>query len=157
MSSSAQFSTVVEGLLADGLRVRFRANGRSMLPTVRDGECVVVAPVRAADVEVGDVLLCRTWRGEIAHRVTRVARAADGARRFELRGDASVEADAPVCDAQVRGRVESVERRGRSVSLSIAGGALGRALLTARLRSGPALVALARACIAAARPLVAAE
>jgi hypothetical protein len=111
--------------------------------------------VQAARVALGDVLLCRTWRGEIAHRVTRIARGADGARRFELRGDASLEADAPVVDSQVRGRVESVERDGRVLSLVIAGGALGRALLTARLRARPALIALARACVAAVRITVA--
>jgi hypothetical protein len=155
MSPSAHFSAVVDGLLAEGLRVRFRASGRSMLPTVRDGECVIVAPVRAAGVAPGDVLLCRTWRGEIAHRVTRIARAADGARRFELRGDASLESDPLVTDAQVRGRVESVERDGRLVSLSIAGGTLGRAVFTASLRTRPALAALARTFLAIVRPIVA--
>lgn len=154
MSSSAHFSAVVDGLLAEGLRVRFRASGRSMLPTVRDGECVIVAPMQAARVAPGDVLLCRTWRGEIAHRVTRIARAADGARRFELRGDASLEADPLVTDAQVQGRLESVERGGRVLSLSIAGGVLGRVLLTASLRARPAVVSFARACVAAVRPLV---
>jgi hypothetical protein len=149
MSSSVHFSDVVDGLLAEGLRVRFRARGRSMLPTVRDGECVIVAPVSAARVVLGDVLLCATRRGPIAHRVLAIARAADGARRFALRGDASLEDDAPVTDAQVRGRLESVERAGRSLSLVPAGGAVGRALLVAGLRLRPTLAAAARACAAA--------
>lgn len=155
MSSPAYFSAVVDGLLAEGLRVRFRARGRSMLPAVRDGECVTVAPVAVARVALGDILLCATRRGPIAHRVTAIAHAADGVLRFALRGDASLEADAPVTAQQVRGRLESVEREGRVISLVIQGGALGRALFTARLRLRPALAAAARAVAAAARPLAA--
>lgn len=153
MSPSADFSTVVDGLLAEGLRVRFRAHGRSMLPTVRDGECVTVAPVHAARVALGDILLCATWRGPIAHRVTAIGRAADGVRRFALRGDASREADAPVTEPQVLGRLESVEREGRVLSLAIEGGLVGYALFTARLRLRPALAAAARAVLSATRPL----
>lgn len=122
-----------------------------MLPAVRDGECVIVAPARAEDVDVGDVLLCDTRRGPVAHRVVSIQRPAGGEGRFTLRGDASLECDGPVAAPQVRGRVVSVERDGRRVSLTPKGGRLGRAALTAALRARLGLVAAARAWLTAAR------
>ncbi len=41
---SLQFAVVCEAALDDGVRVRFRADGRSMQPNVLDGDTVVVAP-----------------------------------------------------------------------------------------------------------------
>ncbi len=128
------FSTVVDSLLGDGLGVRFRARGNSMHPTVRDGECLIVAPVAATRVAIGDVLLCRTRGRPIAHRVLSIELATDGSQRFNLRGDAVVDYDQPVSADQVQGKVVAVEREGKLVSLEVAGGRLGRFLLTSALR-----------------------
>jgi hypothetical protein len=123
---SKVFCAVVQSLLDEGLSVRFRARGRSMLPALRDGECLIVAPAHPAEIAVGDVVLCDTWRGPVAHRVSSVERLADGERRFNLRGDASLEGDGPVAARQLRGRIVGVERDGRRLSLAIRGGQLGR-------------------------------
>jgi hypothetical protein len=126
--------------------VRFRAGGRSMLPTVRDGDCVTVAPVDPRDVAVGDVLLCRTWRGPIAHRVASIGAQPDARpRKFTLRGDASLDNDRPVTAPDVVGRVVSVDRDGRARDVAFPGGRVGRWLLTALLRARPVLAAAARA------------
>jgi hypothetical protein len=160
-SSTLAFAAVVDGLLEEGLSVRFRAGGRSMLPTLRDGEVVTVAPASAADVAVGDVLLCATARGPLAHRLVSVAHAraaAAGAAstlRLTLRGDASLECDAPVTAAQVRGKVVSVERDGRSLSLALRGGALGRGVWLASRRLRPALSFAVRQARQALAPLLA--
>jgi hypothetical protein len=146
MPSRGTFTAVVDGLLADGYQVRFRAAGRSMLPTVRDGECLVVAPASARDVARGDVVLCATWRGPVAHRVVSVGVDVGGAPVFTLRGDASLELDRPVAAAQVRGRVVGVERNGRLRGAALP---LGGVLLSARRWMRPALVA-ARAWLAPA-------
>ena len=121
MAGSSLFTHVVDSLLADGLHVRFRAAGLSMRPTVRDGECLVVAPVVAGEVVRGDVVLCETWRGPVAHRVVAVERDAAGVSRFVLRGDASLEPDRPLPAAALRARVIGVERAGRVQSLALAG------------------------------------
>lgn len=142
------FSTVATQLLADGFKLRFRAGGHSMGAAVRDGEHVTVAPVDARDVDVGDILLCQTWRGPLAHRVQRIERDAVGTIRFVLRGDASLEDDRPVAATQLRGRLEVVERNGRALGLGIAGGALGRRLFVAARRARAALGAGARAVLA---------
>jgi len=135
-------------LLADGLSIRFRAGGHSMGSAVRDGEHVTVAPAGARDVDVGDIVFCRTWRGPLAHRVQRIERQAAGAIRFVLRGDASFEDDQPIAAPQVQGRLVSVERDGRVLDLGVAGGALGRRLFVAALRARAALVARARVALA---------
>lgn len=137
---------MVESLLAEGLRVRFRASGRSMLPAVRDGECLIVAPVRAGKVSRGDVVLGATWRRLVAHRVVGVGVDARGGRVFTLRGDASLEADGQVGSAAILGHVVAVERAGRwrGVSLPLGGRWLG-----ARRRVGR-IVTAARAWLAPA-------
>ena len=98
------FGVLVHDLLESGLHVRFRASGRSMAPAVRDGDVMTVAPVDPAQVAVGEVILCDTWRGPLAHRVVAVDRRGDE-RRLVLRGDCSLEDDAPVDARQVRGRL----------------------------------------------------
>lgn len=147
---SEVFSALVHGLLVEGVSVRFRASGRSMLPSLRDGECLIVALAHAADVDVGDVLLCDTARGPMVHRVASIHRAG-GEKRFTLRGDASLECDAPVAAPQVRGRIVSVERGGRRLSVAISGGWFGRRAFTAALRIRLGLATAARAWLAPSR------
>jgi hypothetical protein len=142
------FTTVADSLLAAGFKLRFRAGGQSMGSAVRDGERVTVAPVDARDVDVGDIVLCQTWRGPIAHRVQWIERAA-GAVRFGLRGDASFEDDRPIAAGQLRGRVVSVERDGRAIDLAVRGGALGRRLFVAALRARAAFAVGTRDALAA--------
>ncbi|HVY40281.1 MAG TPA: hypothetical protein VHM31_20215 [Polyangia bacterium] len=136
---SRAFGELVADLLDSGLQVRFRAAGRSMAPAVRDGDVLTVAPVAPELVAVGDVILCDTWRGPIAHRVVAMA-GAGPARRFVLRGDCSLENDRPVEPARVRGRLVAVERDGCVDRHSFARGALTRRLRGAQARWQRALL-----------------
>jgi hypothetical protein len=114
------FLDVSTELLLSGYGIRFRPGGQSMTPTIRDGEAVTVEPVKAADVRRGEIILYRTERGLIAHRVVsiREAGAATGKRTFYLRGDASDGCDAPVSEEQIMGKIVAVERHGRKENLS---------------------------------------
>ncbi len=136
------FSDVSAELLRRGARVRFRATGRSMQPTILEGEAITVEPVAPAAVTRGDILLYRWERGVIAHRVIRIERTNDGAvtqpsvlsppssvlgaqssvlspqSSFTLRGDASLSCDTPVQPEQVIGKVVAVERGGRRIDLA---------------------------------------
>jgi hypothetical protein len=126
------FASVVEGLLAEGISVRFRAGGRSMTPTIDDGEVLIVAPAAAHEVDVADVVFCQTRSRSVAHRVLSISGGAAGAARLTLCGDASLEIDGPVTAEQVRGRVIAIERAGQRVDLAVKGGFLGRlAVVTA--------------------------
>jgi signal peptidase I len=112
------------GTLPAGLVVRFRAEGLSMYPTIRDGELITVGPVEAHQIVRGDVLLCRQSTRLLAHRVVAVHERG-GERVLRLRGDAKGAADAPIAVSDVIGRVVSVCRNGRGIPMC------GR---TARLR-----------------------
>jgi hypothetical protein len=126
------FASVVEGLLAEGLGVRFRAGGRSMTPTIDDGEILIVAPATADEIDVADVVFCQTRSRSVAHRVLSIGEGAAGEPRLTLCGDASLETDRPVTAEQVRGRVIAIERAGQRIDVEAKGGFLGRlALVTA--------------------------
>lgn len=129
----------MHGALTSGTIVRFRAEGISMHPTIRDGEAITIAAVRTDDVVRGDVLLCRNRRRVLAHRVVGVT-TCGSQRFFELRGDANDSCDMPIGADAVVGRVVGVRRNGRVVPLC------GRA---ARLRySARAAASRARSFIA---------
>ncbi|TMA60958.1 MAG: hypothetical protein E6J80_01350 [Deltaproteobacteria bacterium] len=130
--SQAIFPDLAAALLRRGNRVRFRAAGASMQPTIEDGELITVAPVAPESVKRGDILLYQNERGVVAHRVVGRVKGtvpspvagcrATGPRQvdcplFLLRGDASVSCDAPVQLEQVIGRVVAVQRGGRNVAL----------------------------------------
>ena len=116
MRHSETFGAVIDDALRSGATVRFRAEGASMYPTIRDGDTVTVAAVSARDIVRGDILLCRHDARVLAHRVVGVT-TCDGALFFELRGDAKASSDAPVGESAVVGRVINVERDGRLIGL----------------------------------------
>src|SRR3989475_13299649 len=112
------FNEITGELLRCGNRVRFRAVGASMQPTIEDGELIAVATVEPAAVKRGDILLYQGERGLIAHRLVGLRRAAKGEDvRYLLQGDASVDRDDPVQPEQVLGQVVAVRRGGRSRAL----------------------------------------
>jgi len=114
-----RFSALAADALGRGITVTFRAHGDSMRPAIRDGDMIVVAPVPAGDLCIGDVLLCRCDSRLLAHRLIAVTESADGDRWLHLRGDAKGGCDAPVRAADVLGRVESVRRSGSSTRVDL--------------------------------------
>jgi signal peptidase I len=117
MRISYLFAAVIEKALTAGATVRFRAEGTSMYPTIRDGEAITIAAICTNDIVRGDVLLCRHEQRLVAHRVVSVAtRGSD--RFFELRGDSKASCDMPVDMDAVVGRIIDVCRNGRLVTLS---------------------------------------
>ena len=102
-------------LLGRGKRVRFRAPGRSMYPTIRENEAITVEPVAPQDVKVGDIILYRSEKSVVAHRVIQIQRGEDKTFRFILREDTWGTLDEPVQAEQILGKVVSVERAGRNI------------------------------------------
>ena len=109
-------------LLSRGTTVRFRPSGRSMYPSIREGEIITVEPVSASDVKLADIVLYESDRGLIAHRVIEIA--SKDAWVFRLRGDASLSCDEPVAGQQILGRVVRVHRNGRGLALASRGAKL---------------------------------
>jgi hypothetical protein len=125
---SRRFIQLLEDLLLRGYPVRFRADGRSMDPAIRDGEVITVEPLGGLPVRIGEVVLYRHGRAAIAHRVVRVRSSAGRIVELRLRGDAAGACDAPVAPGQVLGRVVAVERAGSVVRRSVMSGAWSRIL-----------------------------
>ena len=115
-------------LLSRGTTVRFRPSGRSMYPSIREGELITVEPVAARDVKRGDIVLYRSERGLLAHRVVGSSPTQSSVLSPQssllLKGDASLSCDQPVAAQQILGRVVGVERNGRSVALASPGAKL---------------------------------
>ena len=122
-SSQHLFLDVSTELLECGHSVRFKAPGRSMQPTIKEGETITVDPIAPEVVKRGDIILYRTPSGVVAHRVVGIKREMTAQSSslsphhlFLLRGDAATACDAPVAPDQVLGKVIFVERDGRSIN-----------------------------------------
>jgi hypothetical protein len=136
-----QFSDLSAEMLAQGYRVRFHATGRSMMPTICDGDAILVEAVVPEKIRIGDIVLYRSPRGLLAHRIIRIVHnssvvsrissfgadssafsvphsafcfqpSAPCSQHFITRGDASFTNDALVTGEQILGRVILVERQG---------------------------------------------
>jgi hypothetical protein len=114
-SQSAAFLDTCTDLLGQGRRVRFRAAGPSMEPTIRNGEVIIVSPAAASGLRRGDIAFYRTERGLIAHRV--VGLVSSNPRVFRVRGDAPGCSDESVGEQQILGQVVAVERSERVLTL----------------------------------------
>jgi signal peptidase I len=108
--TSAAFAELASEVLRAGKALRFEARGGSMQPLIRDGDVLLVEPVAASAVKVGDMVLCTAGPGRVlVHRVIRVRTTGDG-RRFTMQGDALPHPDGEIAEAQVYGRAVGIER-----------------------------------------------
>lgn len=103
-AESSAFHLLTSELFAGGYGLRFQAVGRSMLPTIEDGEIVHVVPVAADMLRIGDIVLLRSGEQFKAHRIIR-----KHGQRFVTRGDAGVESDGEIRCDQILGRITAKE------------------------------------------------
>jgi hypothetical protein len=109
---SASFIDMAESLLSRGHHVRFRADGASMSPAIRDGECITVAPLGLLPIRIGDIVLYRHRDGALVHRVVALRSRSGRTVALVPRGDAADLSDTPIAPDRVLGRVVAVERAG---------------------------------------------
>ena len=109
------FVSMSVDLLERGHKVRFRAPGWSMHPSIRDGEAVTVIPISPVEVRRGDIVFYRCNGNVFAHRVVSIEKQQEDALRFTLRGDALGSPDESVASHQILGKVVAVERGAHSV------------------------------------------
>jgi signal peptidase I len=93
-------------------RMKFRAQGGSMVPLIRGGDIVTVVPADAANLHVGDIVIYHTGDLAIVHRML-YQYMRGGSTWLLTKGDALPVPDKPVHAGRVIGRVVSVERMGR--------------------------------------------
>jgi hypothetical protein len=113
--SGAAMIQLMQAVLDKGLAFRFRAKGYSMSPFIKDSDVITVLPLRTVP-RLGEVVAFRhpVSRRLVVHRVIRARN--DGCL---IRGDAVSEMDGLVPRAHILGRVERVERDGKSVRLGM--------------------------------------
>lgn len=119
-STFARFSLVLASLdigrvVADRDGVTFRAQGTCMYPTVGSGDVLRIQSRPAANVEVGDIAVCRAPDYLFAHRVIAKGEQ-DGRAYIVTRPDrARAGSDAPTFDENLLGVVITIERNGKRV------------------------------------------
>ena len=116
LDQSKVFLDVATGVLQSGYRMRFRAEGSSMWPTIQPGDAITVEPATATEIKLKDIVLYRTGRRVIGHRVVRIE-TRNGERVLLARGDAGRGAGEPVAVQQILGKVVAVEREGCKIDL----------------------------------------
>lgn len=106
------FGGIAEEILKRGSRLSFRASGASMSPFIKDGDTVVMAPVRDG-VNVGDVVLVTARAGRLLlHRVVKKRKGG-----VVTRGDASINDDGCISWENIIGKVISVKGKGYNFHL----------------------------------------
>ena len=114
---NTEFEVLARALLGTGLAIRFRAKGFSMRPLVRDGDALLVAPIKPTDVRVGDLVLFRRGCEDlVVHRVLKRA-SSRGSLAFLIKGDRAASADGLISSADVMGRVVARERGSKTADL----------------------------------------
>jgi signal peptidase I len=115
--TSSEFAELAVALLQAGKALRFHARGTSMNPLVRDGDVLLVWPVDARSVRVGDIILGSSAPGQVVvHRVVRRLSASTG-HSFVLQGDQAAQPDGLVAEALVYGKLVAIERDGAHLAV----------------------------------------
>jgi hypothetical protein len=140
MDGAKIYPELIADLLFNGHKVKFRAPGYSMYPTILHEDVIKVEPVKPSAVRIGDIVLYQAQESLIAHRVKKIIKRSErnsrsapqgpqdrsgsptGARpstsetlQFILRGDARPVCDDPVAAEQVLGKVVLIENNGRGL------------------------------------------
>jgi signal peptidase I len=123
-------AAVTPALLADVLRrfgrVRLRATGNSMLPTIGSGDILLVVDCSVAHTEPGDVVVFSAQARIFAHRLIDKCVDPDGSFMV-TRGDSNWQMDPKVSASQLLGKVVAVGRRGQRSSAPSRCSRFGRA------------------------------
>ena len=114
-ADSATFSQLARDLLAGGIGFRFRAKGRSMVPTIEDGDVLHVESVNPDRLKCGDIVLFKREAEFKAHRI--IGKRGD---LLSARGDAGVHID-EIRPEQILGKVIARECRDSGRTMSISG------------------------------------
>ena len=115
--SSAAFCELSTDLLRLGKTLRFRAQGISMTPLVRNGDILVIVPATGNPIQLGDIVQCSVVPGKVVvHRVIGVEKRTDG-HYFLIQGDQAAAPDGWVHQSQVFGQLTSLERNGKIIHM----------------------------------------
>jgi phage repressor protein C with HTH and peptisase S24 domain len=111
---NSQFFALAKQLLREGKKIEIPVKGGSMRPFLFDGETVVVAPVGVdSPLRKCDIILAETSTGQVMmHRIREISPAG-----IRMKGDGNLYQSELVRPEDVMGRVLSVVRHGKTISL----------------------------------------
>jgi len=105
-------------ILKKGHVLRFQAWGISMHPFIKHGDIIKIKPVEPEKLKAGDVIFYSVKeRGFIAHRLIKKTKGRRGEPLFVTKGDSCPEFDGTISPSQVLGKVISIERNGKEISM----------------------------------------
>jgi signal peptidase I len=111
------FLELSSDIFGKGKSVRFQAKGWSMRPFIRDGDFIVVSPVKNSFIRIGDVVFYPTTENKIiVHRVIGKHKR-DGRIIMLLKGDAGLGPPEEVYMESILGKVVAIEKNGRKKKL----------------------------------------
>jgi signal peptidase len=109
---SSELIPLVRDSLSNGQRVQLTAYGFSMLPFIRSGDIVELAPIQLP-LSRGDVVLSESSAGHYTiHRIVRIRK-----NNLWLRGDTMLYSEGPISLQEVLGRAVKIYRSNHSFSL----------------------------------------
>lgn len=107
-------------LLTESVRkcggVRLPAVGTSMVPAIQPGDVLTIQPVDPKEVSPGDIVVYAQEQVLVVHRIVRTS-TGSSEPCMVTRGDRLLRDDAPILPGELLGRVASIERKNRCVSL----------------------------------------
>ncbi len=108
--TSDAFAALSQELLQQGKSLRFRAQGTSMYPLVRNDDILLLEPFQDGKIRVGDVVLFNSQTGDVVvHRVIRRRNTANG-MQYKIQGDQAAQPDGWIPREKILGRLSVVER-----------------------------------------------
>jgi Peptidase S24-like len=102
---------LAEELLRSSGTMWLRVTGRSMLPSIRPGDKLLIEPAGFNDISIGDVAVFSHGRQFVAHRV--VSTPSDA--KIQTQGDALGQADVPLSESDLLAKVALIVRNGKSI------------------------------------------
>ncbi len=107
-------------LLREGHVIRSLAVGKSMSPSIKKGELLIVKPIALEEAEIGEIVAFRRDESQsvlTTHRVIQKGKERDQ-RYIITKGDRNPYRDLPLVSSQeVLGKVVGIERKGQVISL----------------------------------------
>ncbi len=99
---------LIRALLQQGVTVRMKVSGVSMLPFLRGGDLVEISPLHEKKLKKGDIILfCDQQGNPLVHRLHR-RRYSSKILYLQTKGDACAGYDPPVPINQVVGRIQRI-------------------------------------------------
>ena len=120
----AEFAALSSELIENSGGLRFRAHGRSMLPTIHDGDTLTLKKTDASELQIGDIVLIQNETNSLlAHRIIKRDQ-----NKWTTCGDALSMHDTPFKADQLIGCVVAVEHKNKNHPLSPTKGKLMAAI-----------------------------